>query len=108
MFDLSINLGNVLTIASFLVGGTAFAYTIRADSRVQAYKLEVIDAQMEDFKKEMTKLTEVVIQQAQQSTRLDNVEERQMSQGKRLDEAEKRLNLYADTPIYERREKRGN
>jgi hypothetical protein len=104
MFDLTINLGNILTIGFFIGGGIAFVYTMKGDTKVTDLKYTMIVANLDDFKIEMKKLTDVVTQQAVQNKRIDYVEERQMSQGKRLDEAEKRLNLYADSPIYQRRE----
>ena len=104
MFDLTISLGNMLTIAAFLVGGVAFAYSIKSDSKITDLKYTMIAASLDDFKIEMKKLAEIVTQQALQSKRMDYLEERQTSQGQRLDEAVKRINLYADTPIYQRRE----
>lgn len=107
MFDLTINLGNLLTIAFFIGGGVAFLYTIKADTKIADLKYTIIAASIDDFKMEMKQLAGVVTQQALDSRRMDYMEERQMSQGKRLDEAEKRLNLYSDTPVYQRRELSG-
>lgn len=107
MFDLTISLGNVLTIIAFLVGGIGFVYSIKGDTKVNDLKYTMLTAAMDDFKFEMKKLTDVVTQQALQTKRMDYLEERQTSQGKRLDETEKRVNLYADTPIYQRRESGG-
>lgn len=105
MFDLSISLGNLLTICAFLIGGVAFAYTIKSDTKLADLKYDMIAASIDDFKVEMKALTRVVTEQALQSKRMDYLEERQTAQGRRLDEAVKRLNLYADSPIYQRQEK---
>jgi len=105
MFDLTISLGNLLTIVAFLGGTIGFAYSIKSDTKITDMKYTMIVASIDDFKLEIKKLAEVVTQQALQSKRMDYIEERQMSQGKRLDEAEKRLNLYADSPIYQRHER---
>ncbi len=105
MFDSTISLGSILTIASFLFGGVAFAYSIKTDTKVIEFKYTIIEAQMEDFKMEMRKLAEVVTQQALAGTRMDYLESRQMAQGERLDELSKRLNLYSDSPLYQRRDK---
>lgn len=104
MFDLTISLGNLLTICAFLIGGVAFAYSIKGDTKVAELKYTMIAASMDDFKLEIKELTRVVTEQALQSKRMDYLEERQTSQGLRLDEAVKRINLYADAPIYQRRE----
>lgn len=104
MFDLTINLGNLLTIIAFIGGAIALATSIKSDMKVADLKYTIITATMDDFKQDIKKLAEVITQQALDSKRMDYVEERQMSQGKRLDEAEKRLNLYADSPIYQRQE----
>jgi xylose isomerase len=108
MFDLSINLGNILVIVAFIGGGISFAYSIKSDTKITDLKYTMIAANMDDFKMEMKKLTEVVTQQALQNKRMDYIEDRQMSQGKRLDQTEARLNLYADSPIYERRDERSH
>ena len=104
MFDFTVSLGNLLTILSILAGGIGFAYSIKSDTKITDLKYTIISANIDDFKVEMKKLTEVVTQQALQNKRMDYIEERQMSQGKRLDEAEKRMNLYANSPVYQRRD----
>jgi hypothetical protein len=108
MFDPTINLGNLLTIVAFIGGGVAFLYTIKADTKIADLKYTIIVANIDDFKLEMKNLTKVVTEQALQSNRMDYLEERQASQGKRLDEAVTRINLYADTPVYQRRETAGS
>jgi hypothetical protein len=105
MFDLSVSLGNLLTIVAFIGGGVGFAYSIKSDTKLVDLKYTIIAASIDDFKVEMKKLSEVVTQQALDSKRMDYIEERQMSQGQRLDQTEKRLNLYADSPVYQRRER---
>lgn len=104
MFDLTISLGNILTIIAFLAGGIAFVYSIKSDTKIADLKYTMIATTMDDFKIEIKKLSDVVTQQALDNKRMDYIEDRQMSQGRRLDETEKRLNLYADSPIYQRRD----
>jgi len=94
----------LVTVGSFLVLGTVYIVNGRNAAKLLGARLEFVDASLEDFKKEIGKLTEVLVAQAVQGKRVDNVEERIMAQGKRLDEVEKRLNLYADAPIYQRRD----
>ena len=90
MFDLSINLGNILTIVAFLAGGIAFAYSIKSDTKVLEIRFTMIDAQIEDFKLDIKKLNDVLVSLAMQSGRIDRVEERQLAEGKRMDRLEAR------------------
>ena len=92
----------LVTVASFLILGTVYVVNGRTNTKVLDYKFMVVEAQMEDFKSEMKNLAKVVTQQALDSKRQDFLQETQMAQGKRLDELEKRVNLYADSPIYRR------
>lgn len=96
MFDLTISLGNILTIIALLGVSISFVYSIKGDTKIADLKYTIIAASIDDFKVEMKKLTEVVTQQALQSKRMDYLEEHVMLQGKRVDETEKRVNLYAD------------
>ena len=91
-----------VTIGSFLVFGTVYIVNGRNAAKILAARLETVDASIIDFKHEISKLTDVLVAQAVQGKRQDNAEERIMAQGKRIDEMEKRLNLYADSPIYRR------
>lgn len=96
MFDATISLGSILTIASFLIGGVAFAFSIKSDTKVLDTKFTMIDAQIEDFKVELRKINEVLVGLAVQSGRIDRVEDRQLSEGKRLDAFEVRFNKYVN------------
>jgi hypothetical protein len=91
MFDLSISLGNLLTVGAFIIGGIAFAYSIKSDTKIFQMRFSMIDTQMEDFKDEIKKLVEIVIEQTRQSGRIDRVEERQLQEGKRVDRLEERM-----------------
>jgi hypothetical protein len=74
---LQVNLGNILTIASFLVGGTAFAYTIRNDVHLQGQRLGLLE-------NEIRALREVVVSVARQDERMVAMEARLNEHGKRL------------------------
>ena len=88
--DLSINLGNILTLVSFLVGGLVFVLAVKSDTRDLATKFEqtnklydtrfgYLGGQIEDFKTEMKKLSDILIRQ-------NTTDERLLMQGKRIDE----------------------
>ena len=84
---MTVNLGSLLTIASFLVIVTIYIVSGRTGTKVLDTRLEMIDAQMEDFKLEMKKLADVIITQVTQSGRMD-----------RIDEIARRMNIIADSP----------
>ena len=95
---MTVNLGSLLTIASFLVIVTIYIVSGRTGTKVLDTRLEMIDAQMEDFKLEMKKLADVIITQVTQSGRMDRIEDRQLAEGRRVDEIARRMNLIADSP----------
>ena len=95
---MTVNLGSLLTIASFLVIVTIYIVSGRTGTKVMDTRLEMIDAQMEDFKLEMKKLADVIITQVTQSGRMDRIEDRQLAEGRRVDEIARRMNIIADSP----------
>ena len=95
---MTVNLGSLLTIASFLVIVTIYIVSGRTGTKVLDTRLEMIDAQMEDFKLEMKKLADVIITQVTQSGRMDRIEDRQLAEGRRVDELARRMNIIADSP----------
>ena len=58
MIDLTINLGNLLTIASFLIGGIAFVMNIRSMLAVLHLRLERVEETSKDVQQEMRKYEE--------------------------------------------------
>lgn len=85
MFDWSVNLGNALTIASFIGGGIIFVTTIRG--RVDALNGRIIFVEQE-----LRKLLEVLIEQGRHSERMSAMDMRIQSQGQRLDSLTNRVN----------------
>jgi hypothetical protein len=92
MFDFTVNLGNLLTILTFVIGGVLFVANVKSDGKVTDSKLEVVDAQFEDIKMELKKLGDILVKLAEQSGRIDRVEDRQLAEGRRLDELSQRVN----------------
>lgn len=103
IFDVSINLGNILTIGVFLIGGLMFVMTMKSDSRNLSTQVDAeseasdnrfmrIEAQAEDFKLEMRKLGEVVVDLAKTEGRQNLTDERILAQGKRIDEQGRMIN----------------
>lgn len=99
MFEPNISLGNILTIIAFFVGGLAFVYSLKADTKIHDARFDMFAEQLTDLKEEIKKLNEVLVQLALQGGRIASVEERLLSQGRRLDEQISRLNAYIDTKI---------
>lgn len=96
IFDVSINLGNLLTIGTFIIGGITFLLTSRESIRILGVKVDAtdsanddrflrIEAQTEDFKHEMQKLSDIMLQLARTTGRQDLTDERLLMQGKRID-----------------------
>jgi hypothetical protein len=76
---LTINLGNVLTILTFIAGGLGFVYTIRADVKVTSLRLAAVE-------QELAQLRNVVVQIARQEERMNAMDQRMLFQGKRIDD----------------------
>ena len=97
MFDLSISLGNLMTIVSFIIGGVSFVYAIKSDTRVLATRLGNLE---EDVKK----MSDVLVELAKTDGRMNLIEDRIFAQGKRLDEATSVLHsMMTSQKVYERK-----
>lgn len=94
MFDPTVSLGSLLTIASFLVIVVLYIASVRADTKVLNTRLGNIDMQMGDFKEEMKKLTLVIIEQTKQDGRISNIETRMLMEGQRIDAMESTFRNY--------------
>jgi arginyl-tRNA synthetase len=79
MLDLSVSLGNILTIGTFLTGGVAFVYTIRTDVAMQAQRITMMQEgngmRLSNLEGEVRTLRDVLVTLAQQGARLDILEE---------------------------------
>jgi TolA-binding protein len=78
----TVNLGNVLTIVSFLGGGLAFVYTIRNDVQLQAQRMDFMQEanaqRLSSLEIEIRTLRDVLVDLAKQATRLDMLEQQLM------------------------------
>ena len=79
MVDLTVSLGNILTIGTFLAGGVAFVYTIRTDVAMQAQRITMMQEgngmRLSNLEGEVRTLRDVLVTLAQQGARLDILEE---------------------------------
>ena len=88
---LQINLGNVLTIVAFFVGGTGFVYTLRSDIKIHADRMAAMSDRFGVVEIKMERLSEVVVSLARQEERMTAMDQRMLLQGQRIDEVNKRL-----------------
>lgn len=61
MFDWTINVGNVLTIASFIGGGIWFIMVMRGAIDRLSLRLQYVEASNEDQKEEIKKLAQILV-----------------------------------------------
>ena len=85
MFDWSINLGNALTIVSFIGGGIIFVVTIRG-------RVDALTGRISFVEQELRKLLEVLIEQGRHTERMAAMDLRIQAQGQRLDMLTNRVN----------------
>ena len=90
--EYSISLGNLLTIAGFIVFITIYIVNSRGAAKVLATELKSMNTRMNNFSDDLKKLGDVLIGQERQDGRIDLVNERVtvidgrlMQEGKRLD-----------------------
>jgi hypothetical protein len=94
--DLSVTLGDVVTTAIFGASAITFIVSLQKNGKFLASKMDLvdkqnemrferIDAQIEDAKVEMKKLSDILVEMARQEGRLNAADERLLMQGKRID-----------------------
>jgi hypothetical protein len=73
------DLGNILTMVSFLIGGIYFVATIKNDVRSSSTRLENVE-------RELFELRKVVVDLARQEERMNSMDQRMLAQGVRMDQ----------------------
>jgi hypothetical protein len=81
---LQVNLGNLLTILTFVLGGIGFVYTIRSDVRIITNRLDTVETDLHELRK-------VVVELARQEERMSALDQRLLATGIRLDQIVIRL-----------------
>jgi hypothetical protein len=74
----TVNLGNLLTIFSFFVGGLLFITSLKSDTRITAVRLQAVESELAELRK-------VVVEIARQEERLNAMDQRMLAQGQRID-----------------------
>lgn len=94
--DATISLGNIIAGAAFITTAIGGIFAIRVNVASLQTSIEKtdqenerrfaeIDNQMRDFRAEMKKLAEVLIELTRQDGRMNTADERLLAQGKRVD-----------------------
>ena len=89
--EYTISLGNLLTIGSFLVFVTIYVVNSRGAAKILGARLEIVDASMEDFRKELKEFSKVLISQVQQDGQIQLLAQQFVQQGQRVDELSRSL-----------------
>lgn len=82
---LRVNLGNVLTILTFIVGGVMFANTVRV-------KVDNLGERFDGIQEEVSELKAVLVNIARQEERITAMDQRMMLQGNRIDSVADKVN----------------
>ena len=96
MFDLTVNLGNLLTILSFIGGGIYFVILVRSKVEIVSRDTAELKSETEMMRQELKKLTDVMIVQGRQDERITAMDQRMVNQGKQIDDTVRRINTYLD------------
>ncbi len=99
-FDLTINLGNILTIISFIAGGLLFILSMQRRIDAQSIRMNNMEQDLTqvnaETQQEVRKLTDVIVLQGRHDERITALQMTQINQGKRLDDTIRRMNTYLD------------
>jgi uncharacterized coiled-coil protein SlyX len=75
MIDLSISLGNLLTMGTMIVVATGFIWANKMQTRVLEIRLEQQEKLMVGIATEMSKIEQILIALAQAAGRMDRIED---------------------------------
>jgi hypothetical protein len=111
MFEGTITLGALLSVAVSAVVGIGFIWAIKTsvsvlDARLNSHELRISDrfqmqdAKILDLKDEMKKLGSVLERLADLGARINLIEDRQLAQGKRIDSLMERVSTFIDKHVH--------
>jgi hypothetical protein len=95
-FDLTVSLGDIVALSVAVAGGLGCVFTVRSNVKVLSTVVSEtdkrneerfgrIDAQLEDYKLEMKKLADILVQLAKTDGRLNVTDQRILQEGQRID-----------------------
>ena len=93
---MTVNLGDIVTASAFIITGIAGVMAIRSSVSNLSTKVDLtdkqndlrfvrVDAQIEDFKVELKKLGDILVELTRTEGRMNTADERMLAQGKRVD-----------------------
>ena len=71
MFDMTVTLGNLLTIVAMAIAGLGFVWTMKGELRAFEGELHAISGRLAGVEGVMSKVTDALVQLAAQGARLD-------------------------------------
>lgn len=74
--DLTVRLGDILTMIGLFAGGIAVVFMQRADMRILAGCIASVEGSIAGFAERLNGITEILVQQARHDQRITNVERR--------------------------------
>lgn len=99
-FDLTINIGHVLTVLAMIGAGFGFMMLIQRRLDAQALRMNHMELSLTQIaaetQQDVKQLTAVMLTQARHDERITSIDYRMLSQGRRLDEAIRRMNVFLD------------
>lgn len=103
--EYSVSLGNLLQIGAFVVFITIYIVNSRGAAKILGTRLEIVDASMEDFRKELKEFSKVLIGQAQQDGEIQSLRQQFVQQGQRVDELSRSLGDFKNIMLRESRQR---
>lgn len=73
--DLTVRLGDILTMIGLFAGGIAVVFMMRADMRILAGRVGSVENSIKGMSEKLNGITEILVQQAKHDQRLANLEE---------------------------------
>ena len=72
----SLNIGQIITLAAYLIGGVAFVMALKSDVRAVNVDVGNLKNAVEAIEKDITKLTDVLVSLGRQDERLNAMDQR--------------------------------
>ena len=91
-FDPTVNIGQLVTLGSLVIGSIVFIWIMKGDIRVLVQRWKLLDDRMERLESEIRKLSDILIALARQEERVTNLSQRM----NHLDEKLERLRQTQD------------
>ena len=74
--DLTVRLGDLLTMIGLFAGGIAVVFMQRADMRLLGGRMETVESRLHGMAEKLNGITEILVEQARHDQRITNIEHR--------------------------------